>query len=65
MNRIIFVGGIHGVGKSAVCKSITDKRDDLHNYSSSKLINCEYIKYNVLSDVDWNKEILLRQLDSL
>lgn len=65
MNRIVFVGGIHGVGKSAVCKSITDKRDDLHYYSSSELINWENSKDKEVVDIQGNQDILVQALESL
>lgn len=65
MNRIVFVGGIHGVGKRAVCKSITDKRDDLHYYSSRELINWENSKDKEVFDVQGNQDILVQALESL
>lgn len=65
MNWIIFDGGIHGVGKSAVCKSITDKQDDLHYYSSSELINWENSKDKEVIDVQGNQDILVQALESL
>lgn len=65
MNKIIFVGGIHGVGKSALCKSIADKRDDLHYYSSSKLIKWENGKHKEVIDVQRNQDVLVQALESL
>lgn len=65
MNRIVFVGGIYGVGKSAVCKSITDKQDDLHYYSSSELINWRNSKDKEVDDVQGNQDILVQALELL
>lgn len=65
MNRIVFVGGIYGVGKSAVCKSITDKQDDLHYYSSSELINWRNSKDKEVDDVQGNQDILVQELELL
>ena len=36
--NIIFVGGIHGVGKTTFCKNIV-KKSELEHFSSSELIS--------------------------
>ena len=38
MKNIIFVGGIHGVGKGTFCNLIT-KQTGIANYSSGKLLS--------------------------
>lgn len=42
-NNIIFIGGIHGVGKGTICKKITDQFSDLIHTSASKLLKWEEI----------------------
>lgn len=41
-NKIIFIGGIHGVGKGTLCKRLSNKLKIPH-YSSSKLLKWEEI----------------------
>ncbi|WP_099328285.1 ATP-binding protein [Clostridium paraputrificum] len=64
-NNIIFVGGIHGVGKITVCNKIK-KLLGVEAYSSSELIK----KYNSLllskdkrvEDINKNQDILLKAI---
>ena len=42
-NNIIFIGGIHGVGKGTICKKITDQFSDLVHISASTLLKWEEI----------------------
>jgi adenylate kinase len=42
-NNIIFIGGIHGVGKGTICKEIASKKDIIHITAS------EIIKWNEIS----------------
>lgn len=65
-NKIIFVGGVHGVGKTTLCNRI---KEDLgiKNYSSSELIG----RYNslILNDnkqvdnINNNQDILLQSIN--
>lgn len=45
-NNIIFIGGIHGVGKGTICKEIASKTDIIHITAS------EIIKWNEISSHD-------------
>lgn len=42
-NNIIFIGGIHGVGKGTICKKITHQFPDLVHISASILLKWEEI----------------------
>lgn len=42
-NNIIFIGGIHGIGKGTICKKITDQFSDLVHISASTLLKWEEI----------------------
>ncbi|MBC8438182.1 MAG: AAA family ATPase [Deltaproteobacteria bacterium] len=55
--KIIFVGGVHGVGKTTLCKKITDELHIKH-YSASQLI-----KKLKNEDVD-NKDKRVKNIDS-
>jgi len=46
MENIIFIGGIHGVGKGTICKEIASKTDLIHITAS------EILKWNEISSSD-------------
>lgn len=46
VENIIFIGGIHGVGKGTICKEIVSKTDLIHITAS------EILKWNEISDRD-------------
>lgn len=46
VKNIIFIGGIHGVGKGTICKEIVSKTDLIHITAS------EMLKWNEISDRD-------------
>ena len=46
-NYIIFIGGIHGVGKGTICKEIASKTDIIHITAS------EIIKWN---EIPWKQK---------
>ncbi len=64
--KIIFVGGIHGVGKTTICRKISEVLS-LKHYSASELIS--YIKSENISrdkkvsNVKENQDILLESVD--
>lgn len=65
---MIFVSGIHGVGKSFFCKKVRDLIG--HNfYSASSLIaqqkNRGFEKDKLISNIDDNQHYLLRALENL
>lgn len=67
-SKIIFIGGIHGVGKTTFCQNLSFNLD-MHHFSSSKLIadereNADQPIKNVF-DVDKNQELLLRGLSKV
>lgn len=45
-NKIIFIGGIHGVGKGTICKEIASKTDLIHITAS------EILKWNEINSSD-------------
>uniref|UniRef100_F4C8X2 Adenylate kinase n=1 Tax=Sphingobacterium sp. (strain 21) TaxID=743722 RepID=F4C8X2_SPHS2 len=51
-NNIIFIGGIHGVGKSSVCYNICSKLN-IHHLSASELI-----KWDELNEDPKNKKVV-------
>ena len=63
--KIIFVGGIHGVGKTTLCRKISEKLL-LKHFSASDLISnlkSENIaKDKKVSDVNENQNILLESI---
>ena len=46
VKNIIFIGGIHGVGKGTICKEIASRTDLVHITAS------EILKWNEISDID-------------
>ncbi|AND85553.1 AAA family ATPase [Clostridium tyrobutyricum] len=64
--KVIFVGGIHGVGKTTLCEEIS-KKISLKHYSASELISnlkSENITKNKeVSNVRENQNILLESVD--
>lgn len=66
MNNIIFVGGVHGVGKTTICNNIKGYLG-IKNYSSSELIR----RYNSsilnedkqVNNINKNQDILLEAID--
>lgn len=65
MKSLVFIGGIHGVGKSVVCNAIANERDDLRYYSSSELIKWENNKVKEVIDIEKNQDVLVQALESL
>ena len=58
---MIFIGGVHGVGKSTFC-SIAEKRFGIHVYSSGSLIadyrNDQYLADKKVADIAGNQNVL-------
>jgi adenylate kinase len=68
MNKIIFIGGIHGVGKTTLCNQIC-KKIDINHYSASNLIkrlNEDSIgeKSKNVADINRNQDKLITAIDS-
>ena len=65
---MIFVSGIHGVGKSYFC-NIMKKRLDVESYSASQLIaarrNEGFSENKLVSDIDDNQDLLVEAIDEL
>lgn len=65
---VIFVSGIHGVGKSYFC-NIMKKRLDVESYSASQLIaarrNEGFSENKFVSDIDDNQDLLVEAIDEL
>ncbi|MEI8628384.1 ATP-binding protein [Vibrio sp. M60_M70] len=67
MSKIIFVSGVHGVGKSTLCGKLSETFGWAH-YSCSDLIkqNSDYIESSKLvSTADKNQQALLKGLSQL
>lgn len=66
-NKIIFIGGIHGVGKTSLCEELSN-RTGAHYFSASKLIKrlkkdyCDN-KNKAVKDIDGNQELLLTAIN--
>ena len=65
-NNIIFIAGIHGVGKTTLCKNIS-KKLSIQHYSASELIrklNSDKIrKDKIVKDVQNNQNVLLEAIN--
>lgn len=67
MRKIMFVSGVHGVGKSTLCRKLSEKFGWAH-YSCSDLIkqNSDYVESSKLvSEADKNQQALLIGLNKL
>lgn len=68
LNNIIFVGGIHGVGKSTICKEICNKLD-INYLSASDLLKWKEVKENPneknVIDIPQTQERLIQGLQSI
>lgn len=68
LKNMIFVGGIHGVGKTTFCNMIFDKYH-LVSYSASRLISDakkqEFGRSKRISDVDTNQDLLVDALEDI
>lgn len=66
---LVFLGGVHGVGKTTICEQLTSKYQ-IDHYSASNLIRSEQalaISRNSkkVSDVDSNQNLLLNAVSKL
>lgn len=62
-NRIIIVGGVHGVGKTHFCQKLSDKFDVEHVTASSLIKRHKHLKKNKdVVDVDGNQSVLVAEL---
>lgn len=67
MKEIIFISGIHGVGKTTLCNQIK-KHIEINNYSCSDIIkdNSDYVETSkVISNAEKNQTILLDGLKKI
>lgn len=64
--KIIFIGGIHGVGKSTLCAKISDIMD-IRSYSSSKLIKSvsglEFPSDKKIKGINKNQDLLIAAVE--
>ncbi|GED17196.1 ATP-binding protein [Aneurinibacillus migulanus] len=67
MKKIIFVGGIHGVGKTSFCNELSSSHNLLH-YSASKLIAQEkkeqFSKNKYIDNIDKNQDLLIEAINN-
>ena len=65
---MIFVSGVHGVGKTFFCNRVKEQRG-INTYSASKLIaekrNIGFSADKIVSDIDENQLLLLEAIDEL
>lgn len=68
MRSIIFIGGIHGVGKTFFCNEISTKYNLLH-FSASDLISKgkdeKFPKNKKIANIDQNQDILISSIKTL
>ncbi|EGR2427008.1 TPA: ATP-binding protein [Vibrio cholerae] len=67
MNKLIFVSGVHGVGKSTLCKKLNE-HVDIPSFSCSEIIkaNSEYVETSkVVDKAEANQIALLNGLSTL
>lgn len=68
MNTLIFIGGIHGVGKTYFCNNIVNKFN-LKAYSASELISRikgeQFNKLKRVENINKNQDILIEAIDHL
>ncbi|HDY87969.1 MAG TPA: AAA family ATPase [bacterium] len=62
-NRIVFIGGVHGVGKTYFCKKLADQFDTEHVTASSLIMrHVKKFKNKTVPDVEKNQLILAEEL---
>lgn len=65
--NLIFIAGIHGVGKSTLCQNISSKYN-LEHYSASHLIkkinSKDYSNYKLVETIDSNQDDLIIAIES-
>lgn len=68
MKSIIFIGGVHGVGKSQICKNIASKYS-IPYFSSSDLIGWSKLNQNqknkVVEDISYTQALLLKAIETI
>ena len=67
MNNIIFIGGIHGVGKGTICKEIASKTDLIH-ITASEILKWDEISSSdnkLVNNISSTQERLINGLKSL
>lgn len=65
-HKIIFIGGVHGIGKTTLCRSIC-KKFDVNHYSASELIkrhgHIEFSSNARVENIDRNQEFLINAIN--
>ncbi|WP_025844710.1 ATP-binding protein [Paenibacillus ehimensis] len=68
MRKMMFIGGIHGVGKTSLCKDLSNFFNIPH-FSASKLISEEkaevYSRNKLITDINTNQDFLSASLNRL
>jgi adenylate kinase len=64
--KIIFIGGVHGIGKTTLCRSICKKFDVIH-HSASELIkrhsHIEFASNARVENIDRNQGVLINAIN--
>ena len=65
-HKIIFIGGVHGIGKTTLCKSVCSKFNVIH-YSASELItkysHIEFPSNRRIENINRSQDALIRAIN--
>lgn len=68
MKNLIFMGGIHGVGKTTICTELS-QRYSLSSFSASKIISDvkkqSFTSNKQIADIDENQDFLIQGIEQL
>ncbi len=66
MNELIFLGGIHGVGKSHLCAKISESCSVCHISASNSIRQHREISIKkTVNDIDGNQNILIDEIKKM
>lgn len=63
--NIVFLGGVHGVGKTSFCGILNSRYKNLKYLSASQILNWSDPTIKVVENVDNNQEVLLQKLQKV
>ena len=66
LHKIIFIGGVHGVGKTPLCKSVCTKFNVIHHSASKLIEKYSHIKFSSnmrVENINRNQEILIQAIN--
>lgn len=65
-HKIIFIGGVHGVGKTTLCESVCSKFDVIHNSASDLIKKYSLIEFPSnarIENINRNQDALIRAIN--